>query len=468
MFCENCGTENDNSAAFCKNCGKPLASGEANTQAASQPTPAPTPVQQAQSVNAQPAEKKPIPYKLIAIAAGAVVALIVILALVFNARRTINLNKYMTVEATGYDGFGHVTATIDWDAIEDKYGDRMEFTKKAKREYGGWVNLVTPVEALEESVDVEIDKKDKLSNGDEIKYTIELDEDVEEYFNCKIKYKEGTFKVKDLEKVDTFDAFANLEVSFDGVGPNGTVNLNYKGSELSISDFNVEPSTGLSNGDKVVISIDESNIETMAQSIGKIPADASKKYKVKGLKSYLQKASDLSKETLESMKKQGDDTYRAYVASDWDEGATLDSFEYIGTYLLTAKSDDIWGSHNKLYVVFKATADTNYETYHQKNYAYWYLEYDDVLVDEKGNSDIDITNYRTGYNSFKVDTGISSGWWSTKYWYFDGYATLNDLYKEVVTSQAEKYNHDDNVTDTESATVTEEESSDEESEETEE
>lgn len=44
-----------------------------------------------------------------------------------------------------------------------------------------------------------------------------------------------------------------------------------------------------------------------------------------------------------------------------------------------------------------------------------------------------------------VDSGIKSGWWSTKTWYYYGYESLENLYKAVVTSNMDLYNHEDNM-----------------------
>ena len=447
MYCSNCGAENDNSVKFCSKCGKALDNNQTNTSNASSKA----------GANQFFEKIKALPKKILLGGIAGIVVLILLICIGVNSSKTINLNKYVTVETSGYDGFGKAKVTVDWDAIEEKYGDKISYTKAAKKEYGDLLSLISPTEALEESVSVSLDNYDNLSNGDEITYTWTIDDDLSDYLNCKVKYKDKTIKVSDLEEVDTFDAFANLEVTFDGVGPDGTVNLNYTGSELSVSDFVCDKSNGLSNGDTITVSINEGNIESLAQSIGKIPAEASKEYVVEGLQSYLTNISDLSSDSLDKLKAQGEDAFNAYVAQSWYEsdGESLDSFEFIGTYLLTAKSTDTWGSQNKLYLVFKGTIDNKYDSYHQKNFDYWYIEYDNVVIDEDGNTDIDITSYRTTYNSFTVDSGISSGWFGTYSWYYKGYATLNDLYKDVVTSNADSYNHEDNVEDTESATVSE-------------
>ena len=113
MFCGKCGRQNDDNAKFCIGCGQPL-------NAAVQPK------------NAAP--KKQLPVKTLIIAAAAavavIIAIVVIAIVAINAGKTINLDKYLTIEASGYDGYGNAKVTIDWDAIEAKYGKKLSFTAR--------------------------------------------------------------------------------------------------------------------------------------------------------------------------------------------------------------------------------------------------------------------------------------------------------------------------------------------------
>ena len=74
-----------------------------------------------------------------------------------------------------------------------------------------------------------------------------------------------------------------------------------------------------------------------------------------------------------------------------------------------------------LYLVYKAQVNDVYtngeETYDQTNDIYWYTAYYDLLVNPEGVTTVDLTDYSTPGDSFTIDSGISSGWWSTKSWY---------------------------------------------------
>ncbi len=435
--------ENANGAKFCKGCGKPF--GMADEARREKKTAAP---------KADAGESggiiKAVPKKALVGILAAAVVLIVIVFVAVNSGSTINLDDYLTIEADGYNGYGTAKADIDWDAIEAKYGGKVSFTDKAKNEYGGFANLVTPAEAMQDYIRVKLDQSDGLSNGDEITYIWDVDEDFFKDIKCKIKYKDGAYSVSGLAEVETFDAFADLEVTFSGVGPDGNIELEYKGMELSESDFNCDKESGLSNGDIVTVSIDDSQLEYCAENFGRVPETMEKEYKVEGLSSYISAISELSAEELVSMQRQASDVYHAYAARDWSEGAELESFTYIGNYLLTNKDTEIYyGENNVLYLVYKVrarnTCSNGEESFDEVNDVYWYIAFDNLMAEADGSLTVDVDDYSTPRKSFTVDSGISSGWFSTYSWYYYGYETLDALYEDVVTSNMDAYNHEDNV-----------------------
>lgn len=390
-----------------------------------------------------------IPKKFLAGVGAAVIALIVIIVVAVNAGRTIDLNKYLMVEVSGYDGYGNATVTVDWDAIEEKYGSKIAFTGAARSEYGSALSLVTPADALQAGVKVDLDEKSSLSNGQTITYTWTVDPELSKYLKCKVKYKEGTYTVNDLTEVGSFDAFADLEVEFSGVSPDGSANLNYTGSELNYYDFKADKLSGLSNGDVITVTIDESRIPYYAESLGKVPESAEKQYTVTGLKSYLMNLSEITEKDLAVMQQQAVDVYNAAVAKDWSKESHLESLTYVGDYLLTSKNTDTWGSRNYLYLVYKVQARNEYsngkESYNQVNEMYWYIRYRDLMIGEDGKLAVDVTDYTTPYDTFIVDSGVSSGWFGTQRWYYYGYETLEELYKQAVTTYIDTYNHQDNI-----------------------
>lgn len=384
-------------------------------------------------------------------AAAAAVVLAAVIAVSSNAGKTVNLNDYLEITAEGYDGFGSADITIDWGAIEEKYGTKLKFTKAAKAEYGQYASLISPMDVFRECVRVRLDEKSGLSNGDEIAYTWVVDEDLTEYIDCKVKYKDGAYAVTGLEEVGTFDAFADLDVEFTGTAPFGKVSLEYTGSELSTYSFSCDKDDGLENGDTVTISIDSGKVESCAENFGRVPEQAEKEYKVEGLDAYASSLSDINEEALMAMQQQAVDEYNAKVAQNWSESSSLESLEYVGAILLKAKSGDIWGDYNRLYLVYKAQARNTYSgdggSYDEVHDVYWYIRYNNVSFAPDGTAKKDITDYETVNHRFTVDSGINNGWFSTARWDYSGYETYDDLYKAVVTSNLDSYNYETDISE---------------------
>lgn len=458
MFCGNCGAENKNHAKFCKNCGMALDafSGGQGAKKIILPQGNPESADSAAAsapkvdVSQMTGKIKALPKKMLIGIFAAAVALIVMICIAVNIGSTINLNDYLTIEVSGYDGYGTARASIDWDAIEEKYGEKLSFTSQAENEYGGLLSLMTPMDALQESINVTLENKNGLSNGDTIVYTWSVDDTLSTYVKCKVKYKDDTYSVSGLTEVGTFDAFADFEVTFSGVAPHGSANFNYTGSELSYYDFNCDKTSELSDGDIIKVTIDDSKLQYYAETLGMVPETLEKEYKVDGLSSYLLKMSEINDEALASMQQQASDVFNEYIAQSWGENESLENFTYIGNYLLTIQdSDSYWGSNNILYMIYKAQVRNNYsndgKTYNKLNDIYWYISFDDLMVESDGKLIVDLTNYNTPRDTFTIDSGVNNGWWSTESWYYYGYQTLEKLYENVVTKNIDSYNYESNV-----------------------
>lgn len=455
-FCTKCGAENADGAKFCKSCGAPLQSADSGNQQVAGNQMNGSAYANAGRQQAEPKAAgnflqtlKKIPVKVWAGIGAAVVAIVVIAVVATKLGSTINLNKYLTVETTGYDGYGRAKADIDWEAVGKKYNSKMSFTSKAKKEYGGLLKMTNPAEVLSSYVTVNVDTVDHLTNGDEVAYTIDIDEELYDYLKCTVKAKDNSFTVKDLTPVGKFDAFADLNVTFTGVAPDGYMEMEYTGSELDSYDFSCSERSGLSNGDTVKVTIDDSTIAICAERLGKVPEASEKEYEVKGLSSYVKDLSEISPDALEDMKKQAEDVYNAHVARSWGEGEKLMSFDYLGEYLLTPKNGS---GYNSLYLVYKAKVHNTAEDSHDKvvfdemTDVYWYILYRNIMTDGEGNMDYDVNYYDTVSHTFYVEAETDS-WWNYKTWYYYGYETLDELYKNVVTVNIDDYNYQENISE---------------------
>ena len=63
--------------------------------------------------------------------------------------------------------------------------------------------------------------------------------------------------------------------------------------------------------------------------------------------------------------------------------------------------------------------------------------YGTILADGEGNTDIDLSDYGTPGNFFKIKTDAKTDGISSMVWKYYGYPTLDDLYADVVGDNAD-------------------------------
>ena len=130
---------------------------------------------------------------------------------------------------------------------------------------------------------------------------------------------------------------------------------------------------------------------------------------------------------------QGSSVISAANASDFSDSEKTNSITYAGNYLLSPKEGmDPW-PHNILYLIYKVNVTNGKGTYDY----YTYIEYDDVKLDDSKALVVDISNYSQCYHTIYLPQDEYS-------YYYDGYASLDDMYKELCSTQVDEYAIEDN------------------------
>ena len=361
MRCKNCGSMNADGAKFCESCGAALESvnkqqSQSNTESkVSNPT-------------GSPGSLKKLPKNIIFGAAGAVAVLfiIVIVAFAMNSGKVIDLNKYISFESSGYDGYGKASISVDWDKLEKDYGKKVKYSSKGKKEYGVLTYAFEPMSVLRDAVSgISLDKSEKLSNGDKVKYTWKVSDDTTKSINYKLKYKDGEFEIKKLNELSKFDPFEDVKVSFSGIAPNGKAEIAYSGGGDILHEYNfkLDKFDKLKNNDTVTVSLnlDEDQIASMADRYGRIPEKMSQTYTVSGLETYVTQYSELPQDFIKEVNDKAKEVVKEYTDSAYGEGTTLSDLKYEG-YALKTDLDEVY---NGLYIVYSrvlTSTDSKYVT----------------------------------------------------------------------------------------------------------
>lgn len=445
MICTHCGKEIQNGITFCPYCGSTVNNAKENTKM-----------------------KKHNPAKvLVHIAAVAVVAAG---GWAFaNRTPTIDVSKYMTLSADGYNTVGKLNISFDTEKLEKDYGKQIatRFKKQMKNLKDDTYGLSSLTASLYDGYEADLfaetcatgsaDKTKNLSNGDVVTYTWDDNSDeAEEAFGVKVKYTDITYTVSGLASVNTFDAFDGVDVEFSGISPDGraTVNSLPTAAEAQGLYYTLDENSGLSNGDTVTLTV-HSNRDDFSDCIdkyGAMPQATEKTFTVAGLNEYVTSADTLSDSVLVSLQNQAEDVFKSYAAQRFSNGQTFKGMTYLGNYILTPKNKDSWGDKDRIVLAYQVTVHHDYTselntTYDADDSFFWYITFNNVSKDADGNIASGLNDYDTPTTFVKIDSGVQKYSFSssTETWEYYGYASLDSLYNAAVNQYVENYNHQDNV-----------------------
>lgn len=279
--------------------------------------------------------------------------------------KTIDLSKYVIFEVEGYDGYGKATATFDTDKLKKDYSKVKANTKS--EEYNIYKGFeYSDVEILADSLMGSLDKTDNLSNGDTVKYEIDTDSLNELFPSYKVK--DVSFKVSGLKSIETFDAFADIDVSYitttNYTDATRKINVTYPSTEgtiwkeLQITTVNEKGNavTALNAGDKFYVKISgvsSGSIDKLLDKYGKVPAELTKEYTVTSLAEYPSSFEAIGTDGLDKLKASVEEALLSNIKSY--KNVTLEyqkSYLNYGSVTISGKT-----VNNRYYAIYKATHD---------------------------------------------------------------------------------------------------------------
>lgn len=413
---------------YCEKCGKPLdENGKCNCQ----------------NKEKNSGNKKRISLKLMV--SGLVVVAIVIALIVFFATRPkkVELAEFMVKdpEIVGLNGYASIETEelFDYEAL----GNAVVSDKKAGSEANledldenmsdeelesafteGFADVARgaeEMEKLEENIHLtffvnekEVKELNNLSNGDIVEVKVSSKEAVNKYYNKKFVSGSCKYKVSGLEEgtvVSVFDE-DKLQVTFEGGNGKGSVSVKVL-SENEIFDYitikEKEPSSKLSNGDKVVLEATYDQNELIEQ--GYALKEVSKEYTVSGLAEFVSKAEEIPESALQIMKEAAlekmNDSFQLVFMGAGSGGKVT----YHSAYLWTAKSEDA-EAQNYVVIVGEYMDKDNGEK------LYCYSEFYDIAISKDGvpttNGDTEFggapDNYRLSEEELKTELFEKEGY----------------------------------------------------------
>ncbi len=498
MFCTNCGSEMEEGAKFCVKCGMPVAQDDVsgadldefaeNVRAVAKS--AKNMAQNAAEniannvktyAESEKVQKVKNDKKLLKNIATASIGIVIVLGGVFAFsklhKHSLNIEDYTTIEYQGCNKYG--TASVSCDTLQMttdivRYGKfnnedlkqvQNELKKahkknEAAKEYIDekieyfddnfrWGTEGTEYEEVEdlardvaEAIQYEIEKADNLSNGDEVVVNYTYDKELFKKYGINLKGNKAESKVKNLSDAKEVDPFEKISVEFEGVSPHAKVNVINNNDELS-SYFSVHVDGDKNEfkvGDTVTVVV-EAREDNLMKDKGLHFSSLSKDFTCEGVDAYVDSASQISENIMESMRAQAEDTLRSSMASRFADEVSVKNVESIGNYFLAAKDGMDTDYNNQIYMIFKITVKKKGEK--QFSY-YYYTRYHDIIVLSDGTCSVDTSSYDVPSPGGWFEEGESFEKQELEY---AGYLDINSLFNNCVTSQTEKNEYENNVTD---------------------
>lgn len=362
----------------------------------------------------------------------------------------IDLNNYIVTEFSGYDTYGKVTVGLDTMTIIEDNLQAFGLEEDALEE-----EKLAVFAQLKNAINGNFDKSKELSNGEIINFewTSVKTEKLEEKYPVSFKYSDIEYTVEGLAEIELVDPFESIEVIFEGKSPNGTAKVTSDTSQFS---FKLDKNTGLSNGDIVTVTASYGGLPegNYISSYGKKLSVTEMSYTVEGLASYPQAIAEISSDMQDKMIRQAEDSIKAHC-SGWKEGNSLAALESAGCYYLSLKPGFNKSPANRIYYVFKVTANmtglleeayaNGDDSIHTGTDEYYTFVYFDEIVNlPDGTTSVDLGNGRICENSVNSNYGYYN-FFGTSHYTFAGYKDLDSMFNDCVTAYIESYNYENTV-----------------------
>lgn len=348
-----------------------------------------------------------------------------------DKKKTIELNKYVSIKTEGYDGDGTAEYVFDEKSFMNDWEGKLSYTSKGKKEAKDTAAIFGESDEAEMLMALyikgDIDKSEELSIGDKVKYEWDVNEEYKEYFKCDLVYSDIEFEVKDLQERPKFNPFDHMEIEYSGAAPKGTAEIKDDGSEeFNYIKFELDKKKELKNGDTITVKASLQKYILLEPEF--VLEKDQETFTVEGLPEYISKAEDISKDMYDKMDKELRDYLKSEYA-EWDGDATLHSMELLGCYVLSLKEGDSWGDNNKVDFVYKVVG-SNQDTNGKLTY-YWYGQYCDVQNLSDGTTSVDLSTAHCPMGVWDGDDLEG----------FSGYKEISSVFNNAVTKELKNYTY---------------------------
>lgn len=267
---------------------------------------------------------------------------VVLLSMTACGKTKIDITEGMTVAFTGADGSGRAEIVYPGSDGTPPYADKiLESEKIAADDLAAWLTL-------RRAITCELEPSTRLSNGDTVTVTVDVDEAVLENMGFSAEDKQITFVVEGLTEVTAIHPFENFEISFSGISPDVIANypLSQEINGAGVT-YKIEESAPYKDGDVLTVRASISNTEYYKL------AEETMQITVSGVDKYITNAAEILPETMDAMRAKADqlmaERFRTGAPTNYYQ---FDGFDYAGYVFMSRDEDTIMGDKNACFLVY--------------------------------------------------------------------------------------------------------------------
>jgi len=235
--------------------------------------------------------------------------LAVFAAIIINSMKPyerVDLTQLCTYQYGGYNHKGSVEVTIDYDrvsalmrSLKSDYDDKfIHMYQCSSEDYNTFYN----------SLSVETNVPDNLSNGSKFTYSVKYDEQLAKKLRLNVSKSDTSIVVSGLVTATVLkveDLFSDISITYDGVAPKVSVSLQNESTNPFIQNMVfsiVEPKEYYELNDTFLVRAYFSEEECLDKhfAVEKPSEECVKEYTVSGIPEYIQSADELPKDVLNS------------------------------------------------------------------------------------------------------------------------------------------------------------------------
>ncbi len=225
-------------------------------------------------------------------------------------KTSVELTQFVSVNYAGLDTYATANVDFDYGAFEDLI--MVEFEDMSE------IELLGTIVELESSIDVSIDKTDKLSNGDEITVNLSWDEDVAEKYDLSFSGSTEKVTVNGLVEGTVVDLFKDIVIELDGVSPEANLILGNSSQDAFLKNVSYRSDViRVANGDEVVITAIYNTQDALDNNY--IIEETEKTFTMSGADEYITEYSQLDENTIETLLNQASDVLTSELTNDYED-----------------------------------------------------------------------------------------------------------------------------------------------------